>query len=1759
MGRQQYDRSLRNQAGGRGRSGRGQPHGRNNNNRRYFGSTNNKTSNSTSNDYKFTPQSNGKVNNASYATVKETIVQYVQKNYKGGHDIAKSLKDLKVIDLQSEEPTRTMSTETDAAAKASEQNGFDIKYQEELRMYLDRKKTLNEGLNKAYALIFTNYCTRPMQARIEEHPDFASKIDDNPIALLEAIKTLMHAPVRAQYPLVAMTDALAGLLNIRQKEDEPLLEYVKRFKQQRDIVKSQLGTDLLDKFTETLESYKDATTATDKAEIKAQAFEKWLAYLLIRGSDPSKYGSLLRGFVSQYSLGNDQYPTTLETATDVLANHRFDQRYLDNKKQRKKRNEDRHTPKDGDNDHNPTSFAQQQARDVTCYCCGKKGHTSNKCSKRETIPKSEWHVNRAMSHMQNDMEDDDDNHSAAPPSETEEEDSDNDSVTSTTSTSSRNRRSGSTSSRKTNRNRKPKWNSFQSHDLSLHETSPLEVDFLQQLKDVYLLDTGSTIPATIMNPDLITNIKRSEKPTTMKTNAGAKTMNLEGEIPDYGRAHFDPTQLANIFGFFRMADKYHIQYDNKKEDAFLVHSSCGTVKFKRTPEGLYTFKPSQAYLDDIAESKKQSKKNELTHLQADNKATPNCNMVTTVTENRKGYTDRQFENAKRARSLYHIVGCPTVENFKHILRQNIIKNCPVTVEDVNIAEKIFGPDIGALKGKSTRRRPTPVRDDYIEIPPELIEKNQNLIYALDLMYVNNMPMMTGIDRSIRFRTLVPLKNREAKELYRGIDNVFRCYNKAGFRIGSIHCDGEFKPLMDSVKDELGIDMNYTARGEHVPEAERNNRTIAERIRAAYHNLPYKAIPKLMLKYLAMECTHQLNLFPAKGGVSPYYSPHMIITGTNWDYNKHCQVPLGAYVQANQDNDPTNTNAPRTIDAIYLRPMKNKQGGHELMNLQTGKHCTRQRVKALPVTDLVIKAVEQMAADQGIKTLKITGRNKTPLYPADWIAGVDYEDDQNNNDDWEIDEDYEDDLEENDGPEDDIENEDNYEPIDQEEIDEILADPEPKQHAELQDANPIADQNDNNNDNNERNEDTNAVSDDDTSSNAPILRRSARSNKGVPDDKWTYSHHQQVKKAVRFEQDVNDLKYNLMAQVHPNPEDDWEYEPQDAMVIARLIQDINTKVDADEKCFGQQYILQKGLKKFGEKGTQAAKKEMGQLHDRTCFGPLDISELTPDEKRKAQEALMFLTEKRDKSIKGRCVYNGKPTREWLSREDAASPTASLESIMLTAIIDAKEKRDVMTADIPNAFIQAKMPEPKKGDERVVMKITGVLVDLMVELAPEVYGPYVVMEKGQKVLYVQVLRALYGMLIAALLWYKRFKSDLEKEHFKFNPYDPCVANKMVNHKQHTIRFHVDDLMCSHVDTQVNNKFLKWLNHMYGKHGEVKATRGKVHDYLGMTFDFSEEGKVKIDMIDYMCSMVDDFSIPFGPHDIASTPAPEDLFAEGNSPLLDEARAKEFHTTVAKGLFACKRARPDIQPTIAVLCTRVKAPNEDDWRKLIRLLKYINGSRNDKLILSADDLHVIKWYIDSSFAVHPDYKSHTGGIMTFGGGAPICKSQKQKLNTRSSTEAELVGADDMSVMILWTKLFMDAQGYCIRKNILKQDNQSTILLVNNGKKSSSKRTRALNIRYFFLTDQVEKGNLMVEYCPTKEMIGDFMSKPLQGALFQKFRRLIMGHSVSSSDDDDRSVLEGLHKNSRISLKNGPFLLPKKPVEGQTKPVKNTARKRA
>ena len=434
------------------------------------------------------------------------------------------------------------------------------------------------------------------------------------------------------------------------------------------------------------------------------------------------------------------------------------------------------------------------------------------------------------------------------------------------------------------------------------------------------------------------------------------------------------------------------------------------------------------------------------------------------------------------------------------------------------------------------------------------------------------------------------------------------------------------------------------------------------------------------------------------------------------------------------------------------------------------------------------------------------------------------------------------------------------------------------------------------------------------------------------------------------------------------------------------------------------------------------------------------------------------------------------------------------------------------DIPNAFIQTKIEDEA---DMAIIKLRGVLVDMLLDIAPAVYQSFVTNDKaGSKQLIVQCKNAIYGTMVASLLYYRKFSKSLIDYGFEFNPYDPCVANKTIDGSQMTICFHVDDCKLSHVSSKVMDDVIAWLKQEYESifedgSGQMTVRRGKVHKYLGMNLDFTTPKQVKITMLDYIQEILAAFDAA-DPKAAGtkSSAAPEELFrVKDNCEKLDPTMAKAFHNLVAKTLYTTKRARPDTSTAIAFLTTRVREPDMDDWAKLTHLMKYLRGTKELPLILSATKNGIIKWYVDGSYGVHPNMRGHTGGGLSLGRGFPIVTSTKQKLNTRSSTESEIVAVDDCMPAICWTRYFLESQGYGVFENIVYQDNQSAILLEKNGKASSSKRTKHINIRYFFVTDRINKKEMTVEWCPSGQMVADFMTKPVQGSLFQKFRDIIMG----------------------------------------------------
>jgi hypothetical protein len=333
-----------------------------------------------------------------------------------------------------------------------------------------------------------------------------------------------------------------------------------------------------------------------------------------------------------------------------------------------------------------------------------------------------------------------------------------------------------------------------------------------------------------------------------------------------------------------------------------------------------------------------------------------------------------------------------------------------------------------------------------------------------------------------------------------------------------------------------------------------------------------------------------------------------------------------------------------------------------------------------------------------------------------------------------------------------------------------------------------------------------------------------------------------------------------------------------------------------------------------------------------FEPQLVRDLLDDNKKKALLSLIILRQKKNRAVKARSCANGNPQREHIAKEEAAAPTVVLDLVFLTSTIDGKENREVVTIDIPGAFLHA------DNEDYVIMKMVGMLAELMVKTNPKMYRQYIVLEKGKSVSYLQLQKALYGMMKSVLLFYRKLVSELKEMGFEINPFDPCVANKMVNGTQMTIRWHADDLMMSHVSRDEIMKIVQEIKNIYGKN--LTENIGKVHDYLGMIFDFSFTKKVKVNMWDYLRKVIKEF--PDEITRVCATPAGNYLFkVHDDRKKLNDEQAEAFHHTVYQLLFAANRAQQNIQTAVSFLTTRVREPDEDDWKKLVHMLKYLNGT--------------------------------------------------------------------------------------------------------------------------------------------------------------------------------------------------------------------------
>jgi hypothetical protein len=328
--------------------------------------------------------------------------------------------------------------------------------------------------------------------------------------------------------------------------------------------------------------------------------------------------------------------------------------------------------------------------------------------------------------------------------------------------------------------------------------------------------------------------------------------------------------MTNILSFSLVKTEYDIIYDG---DAFIVHQAA-----KGYPD--MVFKPHKSRLH--------------VYDPDDPRVLASHCFMETVESNMSLFTKRQIHGANLACNLQAGLAFLSNADMKWAIQLNLIKDCPVTVKDMGMAIKVWGPSIAMLKGKMVRKTSPVVRQDIIEILKKIWELHKDNTLTMDIFIVNKIPFFITYSLVICFLSVTHLSNRKALTIFNSLKSMCSYYLQQGFQIVFIKSDGEFAPLEAWMAMVYGVPkLNLASATEHVPEIERKIWVIKEWVRAVIYSVPFNSLPARMLVHAGLFVTKQLNLFPVKGGLLSKLSPKQIMSDKVVHY-KFCAVGFGWY-------------------------------------------------------------------------------------------------------------------------------------------------------------------------------------------------------------------------------------------------------------------------------------------------------------------------------------------------------------------------------------------------------------------------------------------------------------------------------------------------------------------------------------------------------------------------------------------------------------------------------------------------------------------------------------------------------------------------------------------------------------------------------------------------------------------------------------------------------------------------------------------------
>jgi hypothetical protein len=430
-------------------------------------------------------------------------------------------------------------------------------------------------------------------------------------------------------------------------------------------------------------------------------------------------------------------------------------------------------------------------------------------------------------------------------------------------------------------------------------------------------------------------------------------------------------------------------------------------------------------------------------------------------------------------------------------------------------------------------------------------------------------------------------------------------------------------------------------------------------------------------------------------------------------------------------------------------------------------------------------------------------------------------------------------------------------------------------------------------------------------------------------------------------------------------------------------------------------------------------------------------------------------------------------------DTFSPTVNPISVMTQIAITSSKRYNLNAYDIKKAFL---MTNIRKG-ERIFIRIRPDIVQHWVQRLPS-RKTYV---NKDGCMYFELNCYMYGMQEASHEFNIMLSQIIQNIGFQTSIADPCVYTMNTEDGLMILSTHVDDVLLTSPSLRTRMKVEKALE----KHFELVKQEGQSISYLGMVINTDIiTGNISVTQSGFANDLLKkngyDHAIPKPPK---SPTAVNFLETDSTSPPCNK---NKFLSLIMSLMYLARFTRPDILFAVSYLATKSAQPSEADMKKAQRIVKFIAGTKDRGIVFDARVKLEPKFYADASHALYHDGHGQAGIIITLGSAPVLSRSFKIKAVTRSSSESELYALEEISTYVIWYhQLLNDLQLYFTKPSIVFQDNQSTIIMAVQG--GNFKRTKHILVKESYIKERILKGDIILKYLPTNDMIADILTKPL------------------------------------------------------------------